>query len=74
MLTTTTTLERADNLRAIAREADDKKTGSHMFWYTAESEYLENPKELLKGIWLSAGDELDSSRTHQLTESSHTTR
>jgi hypothetical protein len=36
VLTTTTTLERADNLRAIAREADDKQTGSHMFWFTAE--------------------------------------
>ena len=74
VLTTTTTLERADNLRAIARVADDKQTGSHMFWFTAEDEYLDEPKQLLKSIWLSAGDELDSSRTHQLTESSHTTR
>jgi hypothetical protein len=73
VLTTTTTPERADNLRAIAREADDKQTGSHMFWFTSEDEYLEDPKRILKEIWLSAGDAPQSSRLHNLTESSRST-
>ena len=74
LLVTTTTPERAWNLRAVGRDADDKKTGSHMFWFTSEDEYLEDPKQLLKGIWLSAGDKPDSDRTHKITEPSSATR
>ena len=43
---------RKKNLRQISREADDRKTGSLMFWFASENEInLSDPGRILKPIW-----------------------
>ena len=43
---------RAQGLRVIARDADDHKKGSLMFWFASEKEIvLSNSERILKPIW-----------------------
>lgn len=52
ILTITPSVERRDNLRDLAREADDKKKGSPYFWFASQTDYsLEEPESILKPIW-----------------------
>lgn len=58
VLTVCKTEQRKENLRIITREADDKKTGSDMFWFIAEGKYnLQNPKTILYQIWQTPKDD-----------------
>lgn len=57
VLTITKSQERKENLREITRQADDKKTGSEMFWFTSEENYnLKDPETILKPIWQTPKD------------------
>ena len=50
--------QRKENLRMLAKEADDRKKGSSMFLFTTESSYnLEEPGEILEEIWQSPTDD-----------------
>ncbi len=58
VLTITKSEERADNLRRLAKNADYNKTGSNMFLFLSETQYLlEKPETILSPIWTSAKDE-----------------
>jgi Replication-relaxation len=58
VLTITKSEERAENLRKIAKNADDKKTGSNMFLFLSETQYdLTKPEAMLSPIWASAKNE-----------------
>jgi hypothetical protein len=58
VLTITKSEERAENLRKIAKNADDRKTGSNMFLFLSETQYsLLKPEAVLSPIWASAKDE-----------------
>ncbi len=58
VLTITKSEERAENLRKIAKNADDRKTGSNMFLFMPETQYsLSKPEAILSPIWASAKDE-----------------
>jgi len=65
VLTVAKSRERAENLRAISRLADDYQKGSEMFWFTSEESYsLEKPETILQPIWQTPRDE----RWHSLLE------
>jgi predicted transcriptional regulator len=50
--------ERKENLRKITKQADDKKIGSLMFWFTSEKNYnLQEPEKILKPIWQTPRDD-----------------
>lgn len=57
VLTVTTTRRRRDGLREVARQADDKKKGSAMFWFASEEDFdFREPESILGLIWRSAAD------------------
>lgn len=63
VLTITLSDQRRNNLRDIARQADDNKSGSFMFWFANENDYqLDDPKSILKKIWTTPADD----KTHAL--------
>jgi len=52
VLTICLSQERADNLRKIAKKADDNQAGSEMFWFACESSYsLKEPETILEAVW-----------------------
>jgi hypothetical protein len=52
VLTLTKSNQRADNLRQVTKQADERRQGSLMFWFTSEKSYeLEDPGSILKAIW-----------------------
>jgi len=58
VLTITKSEERAENLRKIAKNADDKKIGSNMYLFLSETQYsLAKPQAVLSPVWASAKDE-----------------
>lgn len=58
VLTICKTEARARNLRTIARQADDRKKGSGMFWFTtAEHWSIETPSQLFDPIWQTPADD-----------------
>jgi hypothetical protein len=58
VLTTCRSRERAEGLRQIAREADDRKQGSFMFWFVPEELYDPyQPESLWQPIWQTPRDE-----------------
>lgn len=58
VLTITLSNQRRDNLRDIAKQADDSKKGSLMFWFATEKDYnLDDPKTILKKIWTTPADD-----------------
>jgi predicted transcriptional regulator len=75
--TVTTSDERARNLRAVAREADDKQVGSRMFWVTHERAYYDPDqpfrsqtryRALGQPIWYVAKDPAESTTLRHLLE------
>jgi len=65
VLTVCKSLERANNLRDLSTQADPKRTGSFMFWFTTEENYnIKQPQRVLDKIWQTAGD----SKWHSLFE------
>lgn len=59
VLTITKSQERKENLRELTKQADDKKTGSEMFWFTSEENYnLKDPQSILKPIWQTPRDDI----------------
>lgn len=55
VLSISRTEERKENMRRIAKRANDRETGSAMFWFACEKSYnLKNPESVLKPIWQSA--------------------
>jgi len=57
VLTLCKTLARTQNLRQIAKEADDYKKGSLMFWFSLEKDIdLSYPERILKPIWQTQKD------------------
>jgi hypothetical protein len=58
VLTITPNETRAENLCRAAKEADDRKTGSNLFLFLAETQYsLAKPEAVLLPIWASPKDE-----------------
>jgi hypothetical protein len=58
VLTITPNETRAENLCRAAKEADDRKTGSNLFLFLAETQYsLAKPETVLSPIWASPKDE-----------------
>lgn len=58
VLTITKSKARAENLRKTAQRADDKQTGSLMFWFASEENYNpEKPETVLGPIWQTPKDE-----------------
>ena len=58
VLTITPNETRAENLCRSAKEADDRKTGSNLFLFLAETQYsLAKPEAVLSPIWASPKDE-----------------
>jgi len=54
VLTITPNETRAENLCRAAKEADDRKTGSNLFLFLAETQYsLAKPEAVLSPIWAS---------------------
>jgi hypothetical protein len=52
VLTVTETETRKENLRKLAKEADDSKTGSKLFLFTCRDHFdIKNPKSILGPIW-----------------------
>jgi DNA-binding HxlR family transcriptional regulator len=52
VLSVTKTEERKENLRKITKGADDKQSGSLMFWFASEEHYTpDDPASLLRPIW-----------------------
>jgi len=67
VLTITETNQRMNNLLRKSQEADDRRTGTYMFWFTTEDSFsLENPQSILQPIWRTnvIGDE----RLHSILE------
>jgi len=57
VLTITKTEQRKNNLRQITKQADNRKTGSLMFWFTSEENYsIQKPESILKPIWQTPKD------------------
>lgn len=57
VLTVTKSKMRAENLRRVAKKADDKQMGSAMFWFTSEENYNpEKPETILQPIWQTPKD------------------
>lgn len=53
VLTVTLTPERAKNLFELSRQADDKRTGSALFWFTTlEKLSLTQPEQVLSQVWV----------------------
>ncbi len=66
VLTICKSMERAINLRNLSTQADPKRTGSFMFWFTTEQSYcLDQPQNILGRIWQTSGD----TKFHSLFES-----
>ncbi|MEW6680032.1 MAG: replication-relaxation family protein [bacterium] len=58
VLTITKSKERMENLKRITRNADEKKQGSTLFWFTCEKNYsLKEPSNILKPIWETAKED-----------------
>lgn len=58
VLTITKSQERKENLRELTKQADDRKNGSEMFWFTSEENYnLKDPQSILKPIWQTPRDD-----------------
>lgn len=58
VLTITISEKRAENLRRITKNADDRQTGSNMFLFLSETQYsLKKPEAMLAPIWASAKGE-----------------
>lgn len=52
VLTVTKSEKRAENLRVLTKEADERGIGSEMFWFTSALNYsIENPGQVLKPLW-----------------------
>lgn len=65
VLTITKSEERMENLRELAKQADEAKQGSEMFLFACEKRYdLANPKTILEPIWKSPKDD----KPHHLLE------
>lgn len=65
VLTTTISEKRSQNLRVIARRADDQEKGSLMFWFTCEKNYgISGASEILGPIWQTPVD----NKKHHLLE------
>ena len=65
VLTTCRSRERFENLRALAREVDDKQTGSEMFWFGKEDDYDPHQAESLwQPFWQTPRDD----KLHHLLE------
>lgn len=58
VLTITKSALRAQNLRRVAKKADEKETGSLMFWFASEDNYSpQKPENVLQPIWQTPKDE-----------------
>jgi hypothetical protein len=58
VLTITKSEARKENLRKITKQADDRKVGSLMFWFTSTEKYsLKEPENILKPIWQTPKDD-----------------
>jgi hypothetical protein len=58
VLTLTTSEKRMENLRNLARQADDGKRGSPMFLFACEKSFrIEDPATILNPIWQTPGNE-----------------
>jgi hypothetical protein len=67
VLTTCKSRERAEGLRLIAREVDDRKQGSFMFWFAPEEDYDPyRPESMWGAIWWTARE--GDTQVHQLLE------
>ena len=65
VLTVCKSSDRAKNLRDLSTQADPKRTGSFLFWFTSEQNFnIKQPQKILDKIWETAGD----SRLHCLFE------
>jgi hypothetical protein len=52
VLSITKSRQRADNLRTITKQADERQKGFSAFWFTSEENFsLEEPGTVLKPIW-----------------------
>jgi hypothetical protein len=59
VLTVCLSPDRAENLRQIAKKADDARQGSNMFWFGCEKSYsLKDPDAILSPIWKTPKNEL----------------
>lgn len=58
VLTITKSERRKENLRKVAKEADDKHIGSGIFWFATEKNYqIEKPATILRKIWQTPRDD-----------------
>jgi len=58
VLTVTKTEQRKENLRGITKKADNRRTGSPMFWFTSEKNYtIQKPESILESIWQTPKDD-----------------
>lgn len=58
VLTITKSEARRENLRTITKLADDRQTGSPMFWFATEKDYnLQNPETILGPVWQTPKDD-----------------
>ena len=58
VLTLTISEKRQENLRALARQADDRGQGSPMFLFACDKNFtMEQPLTILTPIWRSPGDD-----------------
>ena len=65
VLTITKSEERMENLRLLAKQADEQKRGSEMFWFACEKQYyVTNPQSILGPVWRSPKDD----QPHHLLE------
>ena len=65
VLTITKTEQRKQNLRRVTKEADDRQTGSFMFWFTSKQKYnTQTPESILGPIWQTPID----NRWHSILE------
>lgn len=65
ILSITPSEERRDNLRQVARQADDKRIGSEYFWFASQTDYSpEDPQSILAPIWYTPLD----NKPHRLLE------
>lgn len=52
VLTVTKSEERAEQLRQLARQVDEKQQGSEMFWFACEKQYhFTKPTTILEPVW-----------------------
>jgi ferritin len=67
VLTTPRSERRVGHLRELARKADDKQTGSALFWFVKEEDYDPHKSDSTWGtIWRTAKDD----KQHHLLEES----